>query len=179
MTRNTLLRGAVLLALALGVTLSADAQDRARPAPLPAPTPGPAPKPAPRLVPVAETKLVMEGLAHANYLGLDRNLKEKPADVEAWTFVRGQALLVAESGNLLMIRPPRGDGQAAWMQRATDLREAAAALAKHAGNRDYDRAKAGLADVTNACNRCHQTFRVPVPIGPVPEKPEKKERDAE
>src|SRR5262245_9874898 len=133
MTRNPLPRAAVLLALALGVTFSADAQDRARPAPLPAPSPGPAPK----LVPVAETKLVMEGVAQANYQGLDRNLKQKPADVEAWTFVRGQALLVAESGNLLMIRPPRGDGQTAWMQRATDLREAATALAKHAGNRDY------------------------------------------
>src|SRR5262249_47586852 len=154
---------------ALGVTLAADAQDRARP---------PA-GPAPKLVPVAETKLVMEGVAQANYLGLERNLKQKPADVETWTFVRGQALLVAESGNLLMIRPPRNEGQMVWMQRATDLREAAATLAKHAGNRDYDRAKPALADVAAACNRCHQTFRVPVQIGPAPEKPEKKERDAE
>ena len=169
MTRNTVPRAAVLLALALGVTYSADAQDRARPAP----------GPAPKLVPVAETKLVMEGVAQANYLGLERNLKQQPADREAWTFVRGQALLVAESGNLLMIRPPRNEGQTAWMQRATDLREAAATLAKHAGSRDYDRAKAALADVATACNRCHQTFRVPVQIGPAPEKPEKKDRDAE
>jgi cytochrome c556 len=67
------------------------------------------------------------------------------------------------------------------MQRASDMREAATTLAKHAANRDYDRSKAALVDVTNTCNRCHQTFRVPVEIGKPPdEKGErKKDRDAE
>jgi hypothetical protein len=166
MTRKSLLHAALLAALASAMTLSAVAQDRTRPA-----------APAPKLVPVAETKLVMEGIALANYQGLERNLKQKPADVETWTFVRGQALLVAESGNLLMIRPPHNDGQTAWMQKATEMREAATTLAKHAGNRDYERSKTALADLANSCNRCHQTFRVPVQIGQPPE--EKKERKAE
>ena len=159
MTRKTVSRGAVLAALALGITLSADAQDRTRPAAAP----------APKLVPVAETKLVMEGVAQANYLGMERNLKQKPADAETWTFVRGQALLVAESGNLLLMRPPRNAGEAAWMQKATELRDAASTLAKHAGNRDYDKSKVALVDVTNTCNRCQQTFLVPTQIGPLPE----------
>jgi Cytochrome C' len=157
MTSKTVWRAAVLLALAFGITWSAAAQERLR-----APTPNTT---APRLLPVAETKLVMEGIAQANFQGLERNLKQKPAEAETWTFLRGQALLVAESGNLLMIRPPRNDGQNTWMQRATDMREAAATLAKHAGNRDYERCQTALTDLANTCNRCHQTFRVQVPIG--------------
>jgi hypothetical protein len=173
MTRKTVGRAALLLALALGMTWSAGAQERIS-------APGVIVNP-PRLTPVAETKLVMEGVAHANYQGIERNLKQKPEDVETWKFVRGQALLVAESGNLLMIRPPKKDGQNEWMQRASDMREAATTLARQAGARDYERSKAALADVTTSCNRCHQTFRVPVQIGaPPPDKGERKtDRDTE
>jgi hypothetical protein len=173
MTRKTMGRAALLLALALGMTWSAGAQERIA-------APGAKANP-PRLVPVAETKLVMEGVAHANYQGIERNLKQKPEDVETWKFVRGQALLVAESGNLLMIRPPKTDGQNVWMQKASDMREAATTLAKHAAARDYERSKAALGDVANSCNRCHQTFRVQVLIGAPPaEKGERKaDRDTE
>jgi cytochrome c556 len=168
-------RTLVLLTLAFVMTLSASAQERIK---APAAT---TPAPAPKLTPVAETKLIMEGMAHANYQGLTRHLKEQPADAETWKFVRGQALLVGESGNLMMIRPPHNDGQTVWMQRAADLRDAATVLAKHAAKADYERSKAALTEVTNSCNRCHQTFRVPVQIGaPPPDKGERKtERDTE
>jgi hypothetical protein len=80
--------------------------------------------------------------------------------------VRGQALLIAESGNLLMLRPPKNQkGQDAWMQNATDLREASTDLARQAANRDLDKTRAALSTLTNTCNRCHQTFQVPVRIG--------------
>jgi hypothetical protein len=132
--------------------------------------PRPVPRGQPRLEPVAETKLLMEGLAQANFKGLDRLLQKKPADVQTWTFARGQALLIAETGNLLMLRPPRNEGEAAWLQRATELREAATALARSAAARDYDASQRGLVNVANACNRCHQTFRVPVEIAPFEER---------
>ena len=45
--------------------------------------------------PVAETRLVMTGLAKANFDGLVRNLKQQPADADTWVFIRGQSLLVA------------------------------------------------------------------------------------
>src|SRR5262249_15125127 len=74
---------------------------------------------APQLQPVAETKLLMEGLAESNMRGLEGLLVKPPADAEAWRFARGQALLLAETGNLLLIRPPRSAGQDAWMDRAS------------------------------------------------------------
>src|SRR4051794_23817010 len=112
------------------------------------------PKFSPKLEAIAETKLLMEGLNEANYRGLVRLLKDKPADDDTWRFARGQALLIAETGNLLLLRPPRNNGRDTWMRRATGLRQSAAALARQLGDRDYDASRRGLADLANACNRC-------------------------
>jgi hypothetical protein len=60
-------------------------------------------KPTPKLEPVAETKLLMDGLADPNLRGLGKLLREKPKEAEAWNFARGQALLIGETGNLLMM----------------------------------------------------------------------------
>jgi hypothetical protein len=108
----------------------------------------------------------MEGLAQPNFRALEKALADKPADAEAWGFHRGQALLIAETGNLLLLRPPRNAGQDAWMTRATELRQAAAALAREAGNQDLGRSRDALVGVANACNRCHETFRIAARFGP-------------
>ena len=132
------------------------------------PTPGPAPmpRPVPRLQAVAETKLLMEGLAVANFRGLERLLKEKPASNETWSFARGQALLIAETGNLLLLRPPRNKGRDTWQDRAMELRSRATTLARTLAGRDLERSRAALQDVANVCNRCHQTFQVQVRLVP-------------
>jgi len=140
-------------------------QPPARPGVAPA-QPNP-PRPQPRLDPVAETKLLMEGLLDANLRGLSNTLRQPPADVQTWLFGRGQALLIAETANLLMLRPPRGTaGQAEWMERATELREAAVRLAQAAAAQNYVRSRTGLAEVAIACNRCHQRFQVNVKVNP-------------
>lgn len=128
-------------------------------------------KAVPKLVPIAETKLLMEGLANVNFRGLDRILKQKPTEDQAWTFARGQALLLAETANLLMIRPPRNEGESTWFDRAMELRSAAGQLAQLAGKRDFQASRAGFVAVANACNRCHQTFRVKVLITPFEDAP--------
>src|SRR5579859_6079693 len=134
-------RMALLVALAAGLTLPAGAQERRAPV-------------APKLVSVAETKLIMEGMTMPNYRGIAHQLEKKPADVETWAFVRGQALLIAESGNLLMLRPPKNQGQDAWMRNAAELRETGTELARQAAARDFDKTRAAFGDLTNTCNRC-------------------------
>ncbi len=126
------------------------------------------PKFTPKFEAVAETRLLMEGLAQANFNGLQRSLKQKPADEESWVFARGQALLVAETGNLLLLRPPRNQGRDTWMKLAMDLRSAASTLAQKAGSRDYPGSLAALKGLAGACNQCHQTFRIGVPVGGKP-----------
>lgn len=123
-------------------------------------------RPAPRLEAVAETRLLMEGLLLPNYRGLERLLRQAPADNDAWTFARGQALLIAETGNLLLLRPPHNAGEAVWQERAAELRAAATKLARLAAARDYSRSRVGLHEVANVCNRCHSAFRVPVRLSP-------------
>jgi hypothetical protein len=132
--------------------------------PQPAPRGAPAGRARPKLEPVAETKLLMEGLLQSNFRGSENHLKQRPADNETWAFVRGQALLIAESGNLLMLRPPKNAGQDVWLDRAADLREQAVRVAQQAAARDLERCQLALIDLAGACTRCHQSFRVPVQI---------------
>jgi hypothetical protein len=125
---------------------------------------------APRLDPVAETKLLMVGLAQANFDGLNRLLKDKPTDPKTWSFIRGQALLIAETGNLLMMRPPKNRAaQDTWMLRATELREAAVKVATSASETNFPDARAGVAAVANTCNRCHQSFQIATRVVPFEE----------
>jgi hypothetical protein len=128
------------------------------------------PKVTPKLEPIAETRLLMEGLAHTNFRGMERLLMQKPADVQSLTFARGQALLIAETANLLMLRPPKGQGQAIWFDRAMDLRNAAKQLAATVATQDYDKSRSGLIALAGSCNRCHQAFRVTVEITAFQEK---------
>jgi len=129
----------------------------------------PAPTTIPKLVPVAETKLVMEGMDKPNFDGLTKTLKQKPETAEQWSFARGQALLVAESGNLLLIRPPKTkQGQDVWVPKAIELRDAGVKLAEAVSAKDYATARVRLADLANACNRCHAAFQVEMRVSPLP-----------
>ncbi len=157
-----------LAVLVLGV----EALPQTLPPPRPQPqsqTQPPASRPVPRLEAVAETRLLMEGIGNANFRGLERLLKEKPAANDAWTFARGQALLVAEMGNLLLLRPPRNKGRDVWQERAMELRASATNLARLTATRDYERSRTALTSLANVCNRCHQTFQVQVRLVPFSE----------
>lgn len=121
----------------------------------------------PRLEAIAETRLLMEALNKPNFDGLGKKLAVKPADAETWAFARGQALIIAETGNLLMMRPPKGKpAQEAWMAGATELRSEASKLARAAGEKDYTTATAALATLANACNRCHEKFGEKTRVAP-------------
>ena len=124
----------------------------------------------PKGTPVAETKLLMEGIAHANFKGLEKMLKAKPEDAEAWAFARGQSLLIAETGNLLLLRPPNNLGQESWTKSSVELRETATRLAQALATRDLNNSRARLVEVANACNRCHQNFRVTTRLAPFREE---------
>ncbi len=142
---------------------------RYRPYPYPTAAPkavAPVPRVAPKLEPVAETKLLMEAMVHPNFRGLERLLRQKPTDAQAWTFARGQALLIGEAANLLMLRPPQNQGQPLWFERTTELRKAATDVARAAAAEDYTRSRTAFVELANSCNHCHQAFRVAVEIVP-------------
>src|ERR1700737_4043838 len=72
--------------------------------------PPPDKKTEPRLEPYAETALLMQAINLPNFRGLEQILGRKPTGDDAWIYARGQALLIAENGNLLMLRPPKKQG---------------------------------------------------------------------
>ncbi|HEY3789481.1 MAG TPA: hypothetical protein VGL71_11535 [Urbifossiella sp.] len=130
----------------------------------------PAKSRTPKLEPVADAKLLMNGIADPNFKGLSRMLADKPKDDEAWEFARGRALLIAETGNLLMIRPPKErNAQDLWMTHGMDLRDSAATLAKVVSEKDYVKSRAALAGVANACNRCHKAIGIATRVQPFPD----------
>jgi hypothetical protein len=165
---------ASLLLAGLIVVTGLAAPPRRTPERLPAPTPGFEAK----FEAVAETNLLMRGLTQPNFRALQKHLQGKgPADADTWAFARGQALLIAETGNLLMLRPPRNGGRDVWMRRATDLRQSASTLARQLANRDLPHSRTALADLATRCNNCHQAFRVPTRIRPDGELPEPDEKE--
>jgi hypothetical protein len=119
-----------------------------------------------KLEAVAETKLLMDALAHPNYKGLGKHLRDRPNDNASWTFARGQALLIAETGNLLMLRPPKTQGRELWFERAAELRSKATNLARTIAAKDFDGSRVAYVDLANSCNRCHQSFRIAVEVEP-------------
>jgi hypothetical protein len=155
MNRNVLVRPVIFSAVAAALFVTGTATSQPRPATSQSQPPS---RPRPKLEPVAETKLLMEGLMQSNFRGLERNLKQRPADDTAWVYARGQALLMAETGNLLLLRPPKSGGQDAWQELSIDLREKATRLARLAATKDLDGSRIALADLAVSCNRCHQTF---------------------
>ncbi len=124
-----------------------------------------APKFVPKFEVVAETRLLMEGLANSNLKSLQKLLKDKPADLDTWVFARGQSIIIAETGNLLLLRPPRNVGRDTWMKLAMDMRTQASTLARAVAARDHAAAKVELSRLTDACNRCHTAFKIPARAG--------------
>ena len=120
----------------------------------------------PRPSAVAETQLLMAGLAEPNFRVLGETLSEQPKDEEAWVYGRGQALLIAEMGNLLMLRPPRGEGRENWLRRSSELRTSGEKLARQLAGKQYLPSRAGLVNLANVCNRCHRDFRVAARVVP-------------
>ena len=129
-------------------------------------------KATPKMEPVAETLLLMQGINLPNFQGIEKLLKEKPTEADAWKFLRGQALLIAENGNLLMLRPPHNAGEAIWQERAASMRTQATKLANVIAEGNYTRSRAGLIDLASACNDCHASFRVAARVLPFSSQPE-------
>jgi len=106
--------------------------------------------------PVASMKQLMLDiiLPASNSLALLVN-RGGPADDNAWAEARRSALILAESGNLLMMR----NRAATWTADARELTEAGAAAYKAVEAKDV-KALAGVSErIDAACTTCHKHSR--------------------
>ena len=80
-----------------------------------------------------------------------------PADRAAWKGVKSDALILAESANLLLHRRP-ADAAAAWDDHAVAVRQQGSHLYQAAKKRDLDLARQQFAGLLKKCNQCHTQF---------------------
>jgi hypothetical protein len=106
--------------------------------------------------PVASMKELMLDIIHpaSNALALLVN-RGGPGDDNAWAEAKRSALILAESGNLLMMR----NRAATWTADARELTEAGAAAYKAVEAKDV-KALAGVSERIDAsCTTCHRHSR--------------------
>src|SRR5437763_8340734 len=88
-------------------------------------------------------------------LYIERN---PPKDDRDWEVLQMQALMLAESGNLLMMKG-RAKNQGLWMKDARLLVDAGAAAVKATRATDIQAVLALNDQIVNSCITCHQKFR--------------------
>jgi cytochrome c556 len=82
----------------------------------------------------------------------------QPLDAKGWTDARNEAILLAESGNLLMTGTRvRDNGN--WMKMSRAMVDAAALAATAAEKKDAKGLEAATDSITTACMDCHRPYR--------------------
>jgi len=88
---------------------------------------------------------------------LEGTFEKFPATDDEWAGVRGSAIQLAESGNLLML-PARSNGSAEWITDARALIEASGRALKAIEAKDKDALFTIGGDIYDVCTSCHSKF---------------------
>lgn len=113
---------------------------------------------------IARTSLLMDAINLPGFRWLDHTLRTRPTDDRTWRQIRDHAQLIAENGNLLLLRPPKGKRAGTWLDRATALRLQAVDLSDAADKHHYADTRKALVALAGACTRCHKEFHVAVEV---------------
>src|SRR5215510_13418193 len=84
--------------------------------------------------------------------------RDPPKNDRDWETLQMQALMLAESGNLLMIKG-RAKNRGLWMKDARMLVDAGSAAVKATRAKDIDAVLALNEQIVNSCITCHRQFR--------------------
>jgi hypothetical protein len=124
-----------------------------------APLPAPAAETADEGLAPVETNMheFMEYAFQPAYKRLKAAMNEGEDAKRFWSRVKAESLVLAEGGNLLLIRGPE-EHRDQWEANALQVRDLAAKL-YHAGHeKDFAAAKESYQQMLKACNTCHKQF---------------------
>lgn len=99
----------------------------------------------------------MEYVFQPTYLRLKASMAEEPADNQAWKAIKSDSLILAEGGNLLLVRPPEEEADS-WNAHAVAVRELGGELYAAAKAKDYEASRRHYTAMLIQCNRCHDDF---------------------
>ncbi|MCA9266475.1 MAG: cytochrome c [Planctomycetales bacterium] len=91
---------------------------------------------------------------------LKEAMATEPKDGKGWKAVKAGGLLLAESGNLLMMRAPTDDAEeiTEWNKLSVAMRVEAQNLYRAGKSRTYADAKTSYTAMVARCNACHDRF---------------------
>lgn len=113
----------------------------------------------PQLRAVADVTELMQAMTVPASNALFDVARNPPEDDGAWTKVRNQAIILAESGNLLMIGS-RAKNDEVWMSTSRALVEAGEAAKKAAEAKNLDGINEAGNRMIDACEVCHKAHWV-------------------
>jgi hypothetical protein len=99
----------------------------------------------------------MEYVFEPSFKRLKAGMAVESKDAAAWKGIKGEALALAESSNLLFARAPK-EGAADWAGHASAARAEAARLYQTAKAKDAAAAKEAYGTMLTKCNACHKQF---------------------
>lgn len=99
----------------------------------------------------------MEYVCEPPYKRLKAALANPAPDNAVWKGVKSDALILAESGNLLIGRPPEKDA-ADWLKLAASVKDSGGALYRAAKKKDPAEARKQWELMLTNCNSCHKQF---------------------
>lgn len=99
----------------------------------------------------------MEYVFQPTFKRLKPVMAAAPADNTGWKAIKADALILAEGGNLLLIRQ-RKDGVEDWVKHSVQVRDFGGQLYRAAKAKDYANARKQYESMVQNCNACHQQF---------------------
>ncbi len=99
----------------------------------------------------------MEYVFQPTYRRLRKNLNDQAAEGPSWKAIRSDALILAESCNLLFLRQPEADADD-WIRHAAAARAGGSDVYRAAQSKDFPKTAAAFRSMLNHCNACHRQF---------------------
>ena len=112
-----------------------------------------------RPAPVVESMhQFMEYVFEPSYKQLKASLAAEPQEKADWKPVKGGSMVLAEGGNLLLLREPEEGDLKTWQDLSVAVRADAGQLYAAARERDYTAARSAYLAMLKNCNACHREF---------------------
>ena len=99
----------------------------------------------------------MEYVFQPPYKRLRTAMTTEPADNAAWKAIKSDSLILAEAGNLLLIRRPEKN-EDSWREHSIMVRDLGGEFYQAARKKDYPAAKQSYTAMLQKCNSCHDAF---------------------
>jgi cytochrome c553 len=113
---------------------------------------------APTYQPVGTVLQLMKGIVIPSSDVIFKIPSETPKDDKEWAVVQNNALMLAESGNLLMMAG-RSKDNGEWMKDSKALVDAGTAAFKAANAKDVSKLGDVSDDILTACETCHNKYK--------------------